>query len=306
MTTHPQYDLRWDVPWIPVRHLDGTRSVLPLQPLLEQAHLIDELTGDPGEWAAMMRFLPSVTALIARRDANADFEQWARTGLPSDLVNAALDEVADFLWLIHPDTPFMQEPRLAVPDQVAANPTEWLHLTTPGANSKAWWGKPGDRLSAEAGSPARVARGLVTSWFFSPGVAGRAAGTYRDEPDVSWRPRGTVSFRSHGLRVFWRGTNLAETLLANTMENHVRTVGRGSAGLPLWAVPGDTSPAASRLTAATWTGSVYLLAHDRDRFTGVHTGGRRIRGIDTGGEDRLSRVKEPEGRAGREVEGALF
>lgn len=289
----PHHDLRHALAWVPVTYLDGRTATLALQPLLEQAHLIEEVTADAGTWAALMRFLPTVTALIARRDPTADFDAWARTGIPAPLIDTALDAVASHLWLIHPDTPFLQEPRLVISG--TGNDTEWLHLTHPGASSKAWWGKPGDHGHPEAGTPARVAQGLLVSWFFSPGVGGQATGAYTDRPEETWRPRGTTSFTSHGLRVFWRGANLAHTLLANTMEAHARTPRRGGgANLPLWACPGDVTPAAGELTAATWTGSVYLLEHDGTRFTAVHTGGRRVPGITGDRPTRAAATKELE------------
>lgn len=264
------HDLRLEVAWIPVQYLDGSRDTLPLQKLLEDAHLIREVEGEPAQWAALMRFLPSVTALIARQEPRADFDAWALDGFPAVAINSALGDVAEHLWLRHPDTPFMQEPLLATTG--TPYPTEWLHLTVPAPNSKAWWGKPGDRTHPEARTVARVALGLVTSWYFNPGVGGKAAGTYTDAPDIPWRPRGTLGVHNHGLRVFHRGATLAATLLANTIEAHV--TGRGK-NLPLWAAGPDVLPSAGPLTASTWTGSVYLLAWDRETPIGVHVGGRR-------------------------------
>lgn len=292
----PRHDLRHEVPWIPVIYLDGTHRTLPLQPLLEDSHLIREIAGEPATWAALMRFLPSVTALIVREDPHTDLEPWAEGGIPTALITAALDKVAGHLWLHHPNTPFMQDPDLIVPDTGPANSTEWLHLT-PGASSKAWWGKPGDSQHPDAGTPARVAQGLVVSWFFSPGVAGRAVGTYTDAPDIGWRPRGTLSFGNHGLRVFWRGRTLAETLLANTVDTHVRAGGRGNrANLPLWAAGPKAKPSDGPLTAATWTGSTYQVIWDDTGSvpTGVHVGGRRIGGLPADPKARTAAVKDIE------------
>lgn len=267
------HDLRSDVAWIPVLYLDGTRRTLPLQQLLEDAHLIREIEGEPAQWAGLMRFLPSVTALVAREDPHADVDAWATGGLPHDLITRALDKISDRLWLRHPDTPFMQEPLLA--DDGKSYPTEWLHLTHPGPNSKAWWGKPGDHTRHDPHTAARVAVGLVTSWYLSPGIGGRAVGRYTDDPAIEWRPRGTLGFHNHGLRVFHRGANLAETLLANTMPAHV--TGRGK-NLPLWAADADTLPSAGPLTASTWTGSVYRVLWAEDgRPASVLIGGRRHR-----------------------------
>lgn len=281
----PEHDLRREVEWLPVLYLDGRRDTLALQPLLEQAHLIREVELEPIEWAGVMRFLPSVTALIARADPRAEYDAWCTEGIPAAAIDAALGAVADRLWLRHPVTPFMQETQLTA--TATANDTEWLHLTVPAASSKAWWGKSGDGRHTAAGTPARVAQGLIASWYFSPGVSGKAVGFYADDPDTGWRPRGTLGRRNHGLRVFFAGDNLAHTLLANTMENHTRA--RGS-NLPLWAVSGDIVPSAGPLTASTWTGSVYLLDWDGGRATGVRVGGRRIPGYSPEKDQRKKQV----------------
>jgi len=273
------------MPWIPVLYLDGRRAALSLQHLLEDAHLIREIEADPAQWAALMRFLPSVVALVARQDPGADFDTWAVDGLPPVIVDRALDALADRLWLRHPETPFMQEPLLV--DEGKPYSTEWLHLTAPGPNSKAWWGKPGDHVRAGAATPAHVALGLVTSWYFNPGIGGKAVGHYADDESIGWRPRGTLGFHNHGVRVFHRGPSLAATLLANTMDAHVS--GRGK-NLPLWASGPDTLPAAGPLTASTWTGSVYRLLWNESTPTGVIVGGRRHHGASAEKKDRDART----------------
>lgn len=283
------HDLRRNVAWIPVLYLDGRRDELTLQRLFEDAHLIGEVEGGPAQWAALMRFLPAVAALIAREDPAADFDDWASAGFPASCTNDALDRISDRLWLRHPATPFMQEP-LLLPDG-APYPTEWLHLTAPAPNSKAWWGKPGDRMFGEAATAARVALGLVTSWYFNPGVGGKAVGTYADDPDTGWRPRGTLGVHNHGLRVFHQGANLAETLLANTMNSHVTARGKN---MPLWAADATALPSSGPLTASTWTGSVYLLAWDGDTPTGVHVGGRRHRGYAADKDERVKQTRSLE------------
>lgn len=281
----PTFDLRHEVAWIPVLFLDGRRATVPLQQLLEDAHLIREIEAEPAQWAGLMRFLPSVTALVARQDPGADFDAWAVEGFPSTVVNDALDAIADRLWLRHPDTPFMQEPLLV--NEGKTYSTEWLHLTAPGPNSKAWWGKPGDHVRADAETPARVALGLVTSWYFNPGIGGKALGHYSDDESIGWRPRGTLGFHNHGLRVFHRGPSLAATLLANTMDAHV--TGRGK-NLPLWASEPDSLPTSGPLTASTWTGSVYRLLWNETTPTGVIVGGRRHRGASSEKKDRDART----------------
>lgn len=267
------HDLRYDVEWLPVVYLDGRRASLPLQRLLEDAHLIKELEGEPAQWAALMRFLPSVTALIAREDPHADFDAWATDGFPSSAINACLDRIANHLWLRHPSTPFMQDP--LIDSTGVMYPTEWLHLTSPGPNSKAWWGKFGDHIRADANAHARVALGLVTSWYFNPGAGGKASGQYTDAAEVGWRPRGTVGVHNHGLRIFHRGPTLASTLLANTMDTHVTARG---ANLPLWASDASALPSSGPLTASTWTGSAYLLRWDGEQPVGVYVAGRRHQG----------------------------
>lgn len=272
LTDAQQYHLGDKVDWIPVIYIDGQRAALCLRRLLNDAHRIREVEGEPAQWAALMRFLPSVTALVAQQDPGADFDSWAVEGFPVSAINAALDLISDRLWLQHPTTPFMQEPLVHAG---TLYPTEWLHLAAPGPSSKAWWGKPGDHVRPGAHTPARVALGLVTSWYFNPGVGGKALGRYTDDLDTGWRPRGTLGVHNHGIRVFHRGPNLASTLLANTMDSHV--TGRGK-NMPLWAMDDGALPSAGALTASTWTGSVYRIAWDGDAPVGVHVAGRRHTG----------------------------
>jgi len=292
MTT-TAHDLRHEVPWIPVVYLDGRTVTLPLQPLLEDAHQVRELRTEPHIWAGLMRFLPGVVALIARQEPTADYDAWAHDGLPKDAIARALDSVGDRWHLRHPETPFLQDVRI-VEDEKNANRTEWL-LLGPGGSSKAWWGKDGDAGHPDAGTVARIAQGLVVSWFFSAGSPGRAVGFYTDQPDSGWRPRGTLGFHNHGLRVFWKGRSLAETLLANTMENHVAVSGRHGDNLPLWAVDGDSRPGAGALTASTWTGSAYrLLWDDTGACIGVNGAGRRIKGLPVDAAEAKDAVKAVE------------
>lgn len=256
-----RYDLGAE-PWIPVVTVDGRRATLSLRDVLLTAGTIDRVVGDTAvETAALLRFLFSTAAVILKPGDRA-------------ITNAAVDAFftahGERHWLMHPTTPFMQEPLLHVPRDSAgrlkAIPLTWLELAAPSQSSKAWWGKSGDS-NAEA-SLAQLTRRLITAWFYSPGIGGRAAGTYQDDPDTTWRPRGTISFASHGLRSFWRGETLLQTILANVPTAHC-------AGLPLWLLDDGALPSASALTAATWTGSAYLLVGE-DKPEQVVVCGRRI------------------------------
>ncbi len=273
--------IRHEVPWIPAVTLDGDLQTLTLQQTFERAHELAEVVAEPLIWAAIMRFLPGVAALITAEDPKV-LDGAHITGFPQTAIDRALNKVDDRLWLRHPDTPFMQDALIS--ETGNSNTTEWLLNAAPAANSKAWWGKAGDRVHRDAGVPARLAQGLVTAWFFDVGVSGKALGYYTDDPDTGWRPRGVLGYHNHGLRVFHRGKNLAHTILANTLHQHV--IGRRT-GAPLWAKPEGASPTDSPLTASTWTGSTYLLEFDEDgNAVGVRTAGRRIPGAPTDPDER--------------------
>ena len=285
MNTHAsrRHDLN-EMAWIPAVTLSGDRLTLSLRDVLLRSSELDRVAGDTAvETAALLRFLSATAARVVQLGGG-------RAEIAKAAVEAFVEAHGEQHWLLHPETPFMQEPLLTIPagpkGAPAATPVSWLELAAPSSTGKAWWGKEGDRTGDV--TPAQIARRLVTTWFYSPGVGGRASGTYRDAPDDAWRPRGTISFSSHGMRSFWRGRTLAETLLANVPHAHA------ARGLPLWLATRNASPSDSELTAATWTGSAYLLVEVGDAIEQVVVSGRRIPGYPADPAKRKALAKEVE------------
>lgn len=273
----PDHNLR-TLPWISVRYLDGTRRDLGLDQLFADAHLIRGFA-IPGaaERAGIFRFLISVTALIARAHGDVDWDDVAEDGFDPDATRAALDAVSSHLWLIHPDTPFMQDPLIG--DQAALQPISTLRPMAPGGSSKTWWGRQGDGFTAAALAPAEAAATLTAAWFYSPAAGGRPpAQSYADGPKVGWKGRGTLRPGTQGVRAFWVGDTLAQTLLANVMDEWVST----DTSLPLWATKGRVAATEGALLTSTWTGTTYRLDYDTDQgvFTGFRNAGRRLPGME--------------------------
>lgn len=291
-TTAPAHNLR-EMPWIGVRYLDGSRVSVGLDRLFRDAHLIRSLAVDSAaQRAGILRFLISATALIARKhDAQTDWEDVGELGFDETAAARSLAAVADHLWLRHPETPFMQDPHIS--DDAPLLPISSLAPMAPGGTAKTWWGRPGDGFTRSTLSPAEATATLAAAWFYSPAGAGRPPKvSYSDGPVIGWKGRGTLRPGTQGIRAFWAGDNLAQTLLANVMEDWVTDT-----SLPLWATSGRTTPDAGGLTSATWTGTTYRLQADGELFTGYRMAGRRVPGMDTPDKDTLTAMEESVFRA---------
>lgn len=266
-TTSPRHSLR-EMPWIPVRYIDGTLRDIGLDQLYADAHLIRTFAiPNSSERAGVFRFLIGATALICRAHGDVDWEDIAEAGFDAAAVKKALDAIDNHLWLVHPDTPFMQDNTIIS----AASSIAPLEPTSPGGSSKTWWGRPGGPFTPESFAPPQAARLLTASWFYTP-TSPNAKGVYADAPEVSWPPRGMASKGSAGMRAFRVGHNLSHTLLANVLPEWVE-----GADMPLWTISGPAAPVGS-LTLATWSGRVFLL-EGTDLFTGFRFAGRRIKGM---------------------------
>jgi len=290
--TSPRFSLRM-IPWIGVRYLDGTRRHLGLNDLFQDAHRIAGVSvNNAAERAGVLRFLISATALIARGHGDADWDDLAEDGFDPAVVTNVLDDIDRFLWLAHPDTPFMQETRIS--EKAALQPIASLTPMAPGGSAKTWWGRPGDGFTPATFTPEHAARALTAAWFYSPAGGGKPpAISYSDGLPVGWKGRGTLRPGTQGIRSFWLGENLAQTLLANVMEEWVYT----DTTMPLWAVEGDTTPAAGGLLASTWTGSTFLLDVAGDDVVGYRNAGRRPAGITDPKDESIKALEEEVWRA---------
>jgi hypothetical protein len=262
--------------WLPVVDRDGRRLV-GLEEALVNAHLISRIdVRAPIEKAGILRFLTTVTALVAReqRDTLFDAETITSEGFRPDAVAKALDAIDERLWLIHESTPFMQEgryDRATSPAKSAAS----IRPTTPGDSTKAWWGRAGDGFTTSSLPLVESVGALAAFWFYS--LNGNGA-VKLDGIPVPMEGSAAGKTKASGVRLWKTGDNLAATLLLNTPLDWVA----GDA-LPAWAQDVQVSGQRDPIIAGTITGNaVLLIPADVDGeivFTSSHQGSSLRRGM---------------------------
>lgn len=282
----PAFSVR-ELPWIRVRYDDGVVRSVGLDRALEDAHRISDLAdSNPLSSFATLRFLISTATLVVRRDEEAVS---ART-FTSGAVASALDDIDAHLWLVHDTSPFMQD--LGVDIESSSNSVRTLFGRTAGESAKAWFDR--DLIMGDAPTAEQTVLALVTAWFAGIPAATSSRGRYLDDEAGVKRPgRGAITPRTCGVRAFWSGQTLAETLLAN-IDPAWRALGN-----PAWIIPvgRDLSPHQDAFTAATWSGTIFRLAPPEDgRFSRVRGIGRRTE-VDamwggTGSLDKAYKVNE--------------
>lgn len=257
-----------DLPWVPVRALDGQRTRVGLREVLTRAHELAGYDTDSAvELSTLNRFLPAVVALVVR-------EMGGRIGearLDPVAVDAVLDRHAHALHLRHPETPFAQEWHYAPESRPAAtSPLPTLRFESPGASSKVWK----DRGALASRWMPQMDLGVIAlhvlcHWFHS--VGGNSRSLYPGMVAVS----GSIGSRvGNDLALFWRGRTLADTLLANTPKAWVH-----GEGLPAFLDRTGTTrgpvEALHPLWAMTYAPNAVLLEWDEDQPTSYRPGGSR-------------------------------
>ena len=265
-----------ELAWLPVIDATGRRLV-GLNELFTQAHLIERIdVRAPIEKAGVLRFLTTVTALIARAQGitKTNAEAVAKGGFSPAAIAQALDAIDDRLWLVHATTPFMQEGRYAGATS-SAKAAASIRSTSPGDSTKAWWGRPGDGFATGNVTFVDAPAVLMGFWFYS--VNGNGAVVLNDVP-LPMQGSAAGKVKAAGVRLWKGGENLAATLLMNTPQ-----LWTGGVEVPAWAQTMQTSGQLDPLIAATITGNAaLLLTGDADGevvFTGVHIGSVLRRGI---------------------------
>ncbi len=262
--------------WLPVVDLSG-RRLIGLDDLFTNAHLIDRIdVRAPIEKAGVLRFLTTLTALIARAQGitPANVEGVVRDGFDPTAVMRALDAIDERLWLIHEATPFMQEGRYrAATSEVKMAAS--IRSTSPGDSSKAWWGRPGDGFATGHLDLVSTPSVLMGFWFYS--VNGNGA-VVLDGIPLAMQGSAAGKVIASGVRLWKTGENLVSTLLMNTPQEWVEDT-----ALPAWAQTLETSGQMEPIIAATITGNATLLIPERVSgtivFTGAHIGCSLRRGI---------------------------
>lgn len=262
--------------WLPIIDSSGRRRV-GLDELFTRAHLIERIdVRAPIEKAGVLRFLTTVTALIARAQGimPQTAEGVARDGFAPAVVASVLDGIDDRLWLIHPSTPFMQEGRFRMATS-AVKTAASIRSTSPGDSTKAWWGRPGDGFATGHLDLASAPAALMGFWFYS--VNGNGA-VVLDGISIPVQGSAAGKVIAAGVRLWKTGENLAATLLMNTPQEWTE-----GAALPAWASTMEVSGELNPLIAATITGNATLLLPERVGesvvFVGAHIGSALRRGI---------------------------
>jgi hypothetical protein len=279
-----------ELEWLPIVDSHGRRHI-GLNEAFTSAHLIQRIdVRAPIERAGILRFLTSLTALVARTQGVTAHSaaQVAREGFDPQAVHDTLDSINDRLWLIHPETPFLQEGRYKLATS-APKTAASIRSTSPGDSSKAWWGRPGDgfvtgHLSLEVAPGA-----LAGFWFYSTNGNGKVS-----LEGVSVPQQGSAAGKvvAAGVRLWKMGTTLAGTLLLNTSQSWI-----ASKEIPAWAQTLTGSGNLDPLVFGTISGNATLLLPEwvagAVTFTGAHVGGTLRKGIPmTVGDDRaLTAIK---------------
>ncbi|MCC6227319.1 MAG: type I-E CRISPR-associated protein Cse1/CasA [Microthrixaceae bacterium] len=199
--------------WVRARYRDGSTPLVGLERLIRDAPSIVDLDTDPPIlYAPLLRFL---VAIVLRAQGaplgDPDPVRWARWGedrLEGGPDHVALDAYrdrwADRFWLLHPTTPFLQDPRIAV-ECPKSSTTNKLLFERASGNNPLWWSKTPDAM-AEPVNHATAAAALVVHWAY--GAGGFGAGR-KGVKKVLQSP-----LRA-GTQYLLRGDCLWDTLLAN-------------------------------------------------------------------------------------------
>lgn len=276
-----------ELAWLPVIDSHGRRLV-GLEEAFTSAHLIDRIdVRAPIERAGVMRFLTSLTALVARAQGvtPSSAADVARDGFDAVAVKNALDAIDDRLWLIHPETPFLQEGGYRTAT-TATKTAASIRSTSPGDSSKAWWGRPGGGFATGHLSLTSAPGALAGFWFYSTNGNGKVA---LDGVPVAQQGSAAGKTVAAGVRLWKVGSSLAETLLLNTPEAWIE-----SQELPAWAQTLTGSGSLDPLIGGTITGNAALLLPDwvdgSVVFTGAHVGGVLRQGIPLTPDDNAALV----------------
>jgi hypothetical protein len=265
-----------ELDWLPVVNPQGRRHI-GLNEAFSSAHLIQRIdVRAPIERAGVLRFLTSLTALVARTQGVTaqSAAQVAREGFDAHAVRDTLDSIDDRLWLIHPETPFLQEGRYKLATS-APKTAASIRSTSPGDSSKAWWGRPGDGFATGHLSLEAAVGALAGFWFYSTNGNGKVS---LDGLSVPQQGSAAGKVVAAGVRLWRMGATLAETLLLNTPDSWI-----ASGELPAWAQQLTGSGSLDPLVFGTITGNATLLIPDWIAgsviFTGAHVGGTLRKGI---------------------------
>jgi hypothetical protein len=254
------------LPWVPV--LDhGTRTRLSLREVLVRAHDLNNWgSTSPVELMVLSRTVSAFAALVVREMGGRVDQDDPR--LDPVAVDAVLDRHADVLHLKHPSTPFAQEWDVPAPAK-PKDPLRYLRFEQPGASAKSW------RTRGVAPQPyldevdlGWVVLHLLCHWYAGFGATAAKSPTGHNFANVAMGFR-----RGADMQMFWRGPNLAATILANTPSSWV--VGDGlPAFLDRRGATRGTGPVLHPLWATSYAPNSVLLSWGEGEMpTGITVGG---------------------------------
>jgi hypothetical protein len=265
----PRYDLSAE-PWLPVLR-DGQVVTVGLRELLADAAAISDVAlPNALVRASVRRWLLALTADLVRRDRSRTVEDWedaheANSGFTDEQIDAMLAVHGEHLWLWHPSTPFLQDPRLArISTKPHADlPVQDLVLHLPSGSSAAWWIKAGEPALHGGLSPDQTALWLLARWFYAANgncgdirlptggtVGAQAGGAYAE----------TVAVVTHAFRV--DGTSLFRTLLRGLPHSLAPSAGFTDVtaqGGCAWLDQDQPRPSSDALYVATLNAGAVLL-----------------------------------------------
>lgn len=233
----PSFDLL-SRPWIPVRDLRGHSSLVGLRTaLVEAEQWLDVHAESPLVTVSIYRLLLAILQRAMGPLADSDTYQdwlkhWAQGTWGGAPVEAYLADQRDRFDLFHPDRPFMQVPRLGIPEGSWV-PVTVLGLEFASGNNDTLFDHHHE-LVPVSWPPDQVARYLITAQAFALG-GGKSSDSSRF---------GKHPYRSNGpcvgrVTVLTHGRNLFETLALNLVSNPSRALAGDSGALdrPFWEVP---------------------------------------------------------------------
>ena len=275
----PSYDLAME-PWIGVQYTNGTSRDIGLRQLLQDAHLIADITeGNPLVRAALRRYLIAIVVATIRLSANKGPRAWqdrikAREGFTELEIDALIANQREHLWLFHPRTPFMQDIRLIdEPGTKAVNVNDLAPHIPAGDSETAWFIKPTDTLMSMGLVEADAARFLLTRRFYV--LAGNSGNGVVGSPYVS---AGATAPLTQVFRID-RGRGLFASLLRNITSSLIAPGPTGGPSGLAWMVPGDARPLGDGLYEYTLATSSALLGQNDPAAGGIHKALRGTVGV---------------------------
>lgn len=223
------------------------------------------------EVSSQMRILDAVFAMVVyKAGGQIDFHK----PLPTQFLDAAIDEIGTAANLDDPRQPFLQQPRVTSPisketaiEAGSAYPIKKLFPTTPPDQASEFWGLSTPEVSSLPLDRAVLA--LAVFHHFSP--AGNNA--YNGQKCSMGSPGLRFPGKDNSATEFlWTGATLLETLALNTPRSFTQQY-----SLPAWADrTGEQSCSAADeppLWAATWSSNAPVCVWTSDSLVGVRVGG---------------------------------